>query len=118
MGGSGYTYTGSHVNGIPDGVGFYEKSGSIIYATLENNEYHGFRIDDEPSKGNQWQEEMRSNERAKETASTHDTMSKYIPPLCYHNYTFSGKHLNATWRRNSQISRRSYDQPYWDKLDD
>ena len=44
MGSIVYNYTGSHVNGIPDGVGFYEKSDFVLYATLESNEFHGFLI--------------------------------------------------------------------------
>ena len=59
---SGWTYTGSHVNGIPHGVGSYEKDNYIYYGTLENNEWHGFIIYHNKSDGYQFQSEIRSNE--------------------------------------------------------
>ena len=42
-----YIWTGSYYNGKPDGVGFYEKDTWIIYATLVDNEFHGFMIHDD-----------------------------------------------------------------------
>ena len=56
-------YTGSHVNGIPDGVGRYENGSVIRYATLVNNEYHGFRFSYFKAEDAQYQYETRSNER-------------------------------------------------------
>ena len=37
-----YTYTGTLVNGVPNGIGRYENKNYIIYATIEDNEVEGF----------------------------------------------------------------------------
>ena len=64
LGWSGYTYTGMHIDGVPWGVGMYEKDNWIYYATIDENKFHGFRIYHYKSDGylKQYQEERRQND--------------------------------------------------------
>ena len=38
----GFTYTGMHIGGVPDGVGYYEDELRIKWATIVDKKYHGW----------------------------------------------------------------------------